>query len=178
MNIFFLADNSQDAATMHCDKHVVKMIIETAQILSTNTRLAGDPYGYKITHQNHPATVWARQTLANTMWLAHLGTALCEEYTYRYGKVHATQGLLHEFRARAVNAWDTASFDQRTYTTPPTCMPPEYRSTTEGMSGVIESYRNYYLGAKQNMLTYTGRTIPSWITDAGLGVFKNAKSNV
>ena len=100
MNIFYLDRDPVIAAQMMCDKHVVKMILESAQMLSTAHRvLDGDEYAdrrglYKLAHKNHPSTIWVRSSLENYTWLYDHMVALMEEYTYRYGKHHATERLL------------------------------------------------------------------------------------
>ena len=120
MNIFYLHENPEISAKMHCDKHVVKMIIEYAQLMSTAHRiLDGDEYEgrtkigrrirrwkhpnknventiYKASHINHPSAVWARESVANYVWLYNLFEKLCDEYTFRYGKVHSTDSLLRD----------------------------------------------------------------------------------
>ena len=90
------------AAQMMCDKHVVKMILESAQMLSTAHRvLDGDEYAdrvglYKMTHKNHPSSIWVEVLIENYDWLwAHMD-ALMKEYTYRYGKHHATERMIHD----------------------------------------------------------------------------------
>ena len=114
MNIFYLHEDPEISAKMHCDKHVVKMIIEYAQLMSTAHRiLDGDEYEgktkigrrirrwkhpnknientiYKASHINHPSAVWARTSVANYVWLYNLFEKLCDEYTFRYGKTHAS----------------------------------------------------------------------------------------
>ena len=100
MNIFYLDRDPVIAAQMMCDKHVVKMILESAQMLSTAHRvLDGDEYAdrkglYKLAHKNHPSTIWVRSSLENYTWLYDHMVALMAEYTYRYGKHHATERLL------------------------------------------------------------------------------------
>ena len=100
MNIFYLDRHPIKAAQMMCDKHVVKMILESAQMLSTAHRvLDGDEYAdevglYKMAHKNHPSTIWVRSSLENYTWLYDHMVALMVEYTYRYGKHHATERLL------------------------------------------------------------------------------------
>jgi hypothetical protein len=96
MNIFFLSLSPKEAARLHCDKHVVKMIIETAQMLySAHWMLNPEglkPTAYKIAHKNNPCSIWVRTSLTNYLWLASLGYWLCKEYNHRYGdhKVHKT----------------------------------------------------------------------------------------
>ena len=89
MNIFYLARDPEIAAQMMCDKHVVKMILESAQMLSTAHRvLDGDEYAnshglYKMAHKNHPSTIWVRSSVKNYMWLYDHMIALMNEYTHR-----------------------------------------------------------------------------------------------
>jgi hypothetical protein len=79
------------------------MILESAQLLCTALRLNGATHlaKYKKTHENHPSNVWARQTRSNYMWLYYHLEALCTEYTFRYGKIHATAALLHDLKQGA-----------------------------------------------------------------------------
>lgn len=101
MNIFVLDKDPVKAAQFHCDKHVVKMITESAQMLSTVHHMCGIPPSmdvnqiYLKAHVNHPCTIWARTTLDNYNWLVDLGIALCSEYTWHYeNKIHKTQQVL------------------------------------------------------------------------------------
>jgi len=101
MNIFILSEIPAKAAIYHCDKHVVKMILESTQMLSAaaianqapedilpKTKL-GKPY--RATHSNHPCTLWAGRTRKNYLWLYELFTNLCIEYQNRYKKIHSCQ---------------------------------------------------------------------------------------
>ena len=96
MNIFYLDHDHTTCAKYHNDKHCVKMILEYAQLLCTAHReLDGDncmhpDVLYKATHKNHPSAVWTRQCSRNYIWLYYLWRELCKEYTYRYGKEHAS----------------------------------------------------------------------------------------
>lgn len=97
MNIFWLDNDPRTCAAYHCDKHVVRMIVEYALILSTVVHQSGAADGvelYEITHQNHPCTKWARENLSNYRALLDLALACCEEYTERYGKVFKTERIL------------------------------------------------------------------------------------
>jgi len=97
MNIFVLHESPVAAAKMHCDKHCVKMVLETAQLLSTAIHMTGGEYGpYKPTHKNHPCSIWARTSKANFGWLKHLGMELCWEYSYRYGRMHKCETFIKE----------------------------------------------------------------------------------
>lgn len=91
MNLFYLDRDPVEAARMQCDKHVVKMILETAQMLSTaHVELDGKQVAYKATHKNHPSTVWVRSSAKAYRWAYEHMMALSAEYTRRYGKVHKT----------------------------------------------------------------------------------------
>ena len=121
MNIFVLDTNPVIAAQQQCDKHVVKMIVESAQMLSTAHRLLDgtemieqkyvngslparfrnkkvwkmqdnnlEQVLYRVAHAKHPCTIWTMESSCNYEWHYRHFIALCDEYTYRYGKVHAT----------------------------------------------------------------------------------------
>ncbi len=91
MNLFYLSRDPVEAAHLQCDKHVVKMILETAQMLSTaHIELDGTQVAYKATHKNHPSTVWVRSSFHAYRWAWRHLRALGEAYTERYGKVHKT----------------------------------------------------------------------------------------
>jgi hypothetical protein len=94
VNIFYLDKSPVLAAQMQVNKHVVKMILESAQLLCTSHHMCPKhdlpEKFYKKTHYNHPSAIWARESVDNYKWLCEHAMALCEEYTYRYGK---TQGM-------------------------------------------------------------------------------------
>lgn len=150
MNIFVLDLNPTLCAQAHCNKHVVKMVLETAQILSTITG-----HGYRPTHVNHPCTVWARQTTGNFQWLYDLGMALGKEYTHRYGKRHKSSYVIAE-------QWPPPKSVPKGFRTPfALAMPDEYREECP-----VQSYRNYYMGAKADILQYSRRPQPEWLVSA------------
>jgi predicted O-linked N-acetylglucosamine transferase (SPINDLY family) len=159
MNIFYLDRDPVICAQYHCNKHVVKMILETAQVLSAAHRLVDgigdeDEVLYKLTHKNHPSTVWARENESNYNWLYRLFLELCVEYTYRYDKTHATYTRLNHILKIAPNNISK----NKMFFAPPQCMPDEYKSMD-----TVKSYRAYYVGDKARMLQYKDRPIPSWI---------------
>jgi hypothetical protein len=152
MNVFFLHRDPILAAQMQHDKHVVKMILETAQILSTVCAAAGRGAGlYKPTHQSHPCVVWAGESLANFWWLYHHGLALCDEYTHRFDKVHASRDVLLMCAARTPHC----DYDAR-LVTPAQCMPDEFKMPGDP----VTAYRKYYLGRKISQSRWTRRPVP------------------
>ena len=159
MNIFFLSKHPVKAAQLQCDKHVVKMILESAQMLCTAHHVNGTSLDtdvlYKKTHVNHPSTVWCRETKANYMWLYDHFVALCDEYTHRYGKTHLTDTKFRQLLATA----PMMSCDKGTaLTKAPKCMPIEYQT-----GSLIESYRAYYYYTKRNFAKYTNRCVPAFM---------------
>lgn len=156
MNIFVLDNKPWDAARFHCDKHVVKMVLETAQLLSTAHHINGSwtPDMYKPTHVHHPCTKWVAETSFNYWWTFQLFLALCNEYSYRYDKVHKTDTKMSELlRPDGRRSHDPTDFAL--------AMPDKYK--VEG--DAVQSYRNYYLGEKAYMATWTKRNEPEWWTN-------------
>jgi hypothetical protein len=181
MNIFYLSNNPVEAAKEHCDKHVVKMVIEYAQLLSTAHRvLDGEMYLdktannrsikrwlledtredvlYKASHINHPSAVWARESNNNYNWLYCLFTATCDEYTYRYGKLHETDRKLRDVLATPPKNIEVGYFKE-----PPQCMPYLYKSDK-----AVKGYRRYYIEDKADFAKWTKRNIPEWFKNANL----------
>lgn len=163
MNIFFLDSSPSKAAKFHNDKHVVKMILETAQLLSTAHAVL-DNEGkqvegmYKPTHVNHPCVVWIRDSTVNYDWTFVLFNSLLLEYTHRYGKIHKCAGLFMDLCHRPRNILLPENAEQKNYTSVPAlAMPEEYKS-----SNPVESYRKYYMGEKRHIAKWTNREIPYW----------------
>jgi len=154
MNIFFLSFNPRIAAEHHCDKHVVKMILETAQLLYSAHPVV-PAHGYKKTHLNHPCAIWTRESLGNYQWLCQLGEALCAEYTFRYGKVHKTQSHLTWLTANPPDLPKLGITEIRQ------AMPEEFKRPNP-----VEAYRAYYLGAKMRLLRYSKRGVPDFVANA------------
>ena len=99
MNIFVTSSCPVECARNLCDRRVIKMVLESAQMLSTALREHGVDVGYKSTHKNHPSNVWARETRANWNWLYKHAMALCKEYTKRYNKIHKSQAVIESLYA-------------------------------------------------------------------------------
>ena len=160
MNIFYLDKDPEIAAQMMCDKHVVKMILESAQMLSTAHRvLDGDVYAnliglYKTAHKNHPSTVWVRSSVENYTWLYNHMVALMKEYTYRYDKHHATEKLLVSLKKPPIMLLETL---RKKFTSPPQCM-PDYCKEND----TVSAYQTYYIVEKFNIATWKKRQKPEW----------------
>ena len=180
MNIFHVDTDPKICAEQMCDKHVVKMVIETAQLLSTSHRVVdGIEYKgktksnrnikrwlhpdsemetklYKACHVNHPSTIWTRETSSNYEWLYTHFVALCDEYTHRYGKVHMTDTKLRNTLSRTPRnllQGGVTEFKQ--------CMPDYCKRKNP-----IEAYRVYYINEKKDFARWTKRNIPSWYISA------------
>jgi hypothetical protein len=151
MNIFFLDWDVKKCAQYHNDKHVVKMILETAQLLCGSHWATGSEAPYKLSHKNHPCSIWVREDLNNYLWLCELGLELCKEYTYRYGKRHKSQEIIEWCICNKPNISDVR------FTEPPKAMPDHYK-----VNDPIQSYRNYYLGDKKDFCVWRGRNTPNW----------------
>jgi len=158
MNIFYLSNDPKECAQQHLDKHVVKMILETAQLLSNaHHMLDGDQVIkpiYKLTHKNHPSAIWVRASKEHYQWLWKLLYELCKEYTHRYGKIHKVEreGLLNVLYEAPANIPNNGWLSG-----PTPAMPDEYK-----VSDIIQSYRNYYNGAKASFAKWTNRPVPEW----------------
>jgi hypothetical protein len=161
MNIFFLHMDPNICAQMHCDKHVIKLILETCQMLCAVWHIIDPEYKlykprYKLTHKNHPCTIWARSSIQNYKWLTKLGIELCKEYTYRYGKHHACESIIFEMTNKK------PCIANNGFTKPAQAMPDMYKD-----DDVVEAYRQYYFFEKQHILSWKGkirkRNIPEWI---------------
>jgi hypothetical protein len=154
MNIFFLDNDVKKCAEYHCDKHVVKMILETAQLLCGVHHVTAHDTAhvpYKLSHKNHPCSIWTRESLSNYHLLCELGLELCKEYTHRYEKRHKSQDVIEWCMVHKPNISDIG------LTEPAKAMPDEYKTNS-----VVESYRNYYVGAKLDFATWKKREKPFW----------------
>lgn len=103
MNIFVSDQNYVKSATALDDKRLVKMVLETTQMLSTAINECGGKAPYKSTHKNHPCNVWARQTTGNFEWLLNHGFSLSIEYTGRFGKIHKCANILYDIQEQRLN---------------------------------------------------------------------------
>jgi hypothetical protein len=179
MNIFYLHPDTKECAKQHLDKHVVKMILEYAQLLSTAHRLCdGTEYEgksisgrkamrwklddarednlYLASHMKHPSGIWCRQSQDNYWWLYNLWRDLMREYTFRYGKNHVAEKLIPFLSFAPSNIPETIASPM------PQCMPDQYKVPENS----IQAYHNYYIGDKQRFAVWTNRPIPKWYVDA------------
>ena len=178
MNIFYLHKDPVESAKLHCDKHVVKMIIEYAQMLSTAHRmLDGTEYIsqtlggrrikrwkhpiplwevvlYKASHINHPSAIWVRENAIQYQYMYDMFVALCDEYTYRYGKIHMTDEKL-----RALLNEIPTNMELGTWREPPQCMPDDVKTES-----TITAYHKYYAVYKKDFAKWTDRIKPQFMS--------------
>lgn len=177
MNIFYIDHDPIKAAQGMVDKHVVKMILESAQLLSTAHRLLDGTQVegtsktgrkakrwilhdgrqdvlYLATHIHHPSAVWCRQSIENYSWLVEHFFALMHEYTHRYAKKHACFGDL-SFMLQS----PPHKLKDYDWTNMPCAMADEYKISDDPLT----NYRNYYKIGKATMHKWTNRQPPEWI---------------
>lgn len=173
MNIFYLSSDVKKCAQWHVDKHIVKMPLETAQLLSTAHRVIDGTSQtitvprkktvwllpddrqtvlYAATHVNHPSAIWSRQTDANYLWLYRLFVSLLAEYTHRYGKIHGCAKLLPPLSILPRH------IPRGAFVEPPLAMPDNCKRKT-----AIESYHEYYRVHKQSFASWKHRETPEFM---------------
>lgn len=179
MNIFYLSKCPKESAVFMNNKHVVKMILETAQLLSTAHRLLDGNQTeistenkngkqrkkkiwqlddknlndslYQATHINHPSAKWVRESDKHYEWLFNHFSALLQEYTYRYEKTHKSSGLLSLLQKMPNNIECNGFVD------PPQAMPDDVKNTDS-----VTAYRNYYMIYKNHFAQWKNRDVPYW----------------
>jgi hypothetical protein len=174
MNRFILDENPKAAAEYHCDKHVVKMILEEAQMLSTAHRILDgvetvgqsksgrkakrwkldddrDDILYQATHVNHPCTQWSMYNSENYIWSVSLLRCLLDEYQHRYGKSHKCENLYPTLRflPQCIDGGYLTQFPQ--------AMPDECKHENP-----VNGYRSYYINHKARFAKWTNRDVPGW----------------
>jgi len=151
MNIFVLDKNPTIAAKQLCDKHVVKMILETAQMMCTIAHQNGySDAPYKSTHAKHPCTVWASRSKENWNWLATHGLAMSEEYTLRYGRIHKSESAIKWCSSLPIE------FSEKHLTPFAQAMPVQYKNNCP-----VTAYRAYYHGEKAHFAKWKNE-VPLW----------------
>jgi hypothetical protein len=177
MNIFVLDSSPKQAAEYHCDKHVIKMILESAQLLCTAHRVIDgeetrciqngrkqtlwihpdakmDETLYKSTHMNHGCAVWVRESAQNYYWVYELMLELNREFVRRYRKQKDHETIV---KLQGVLSQIPSNLKDIGFTIPPRCMPLEYQE-----ADVVQSYRNYYSKGKRDIASWTDTPVPFW----------------
>jgi len=183
VNIFILDKDPRIAAQLQCDKHVVKMIVESAQMLSTAHRMldgaetrrasksgktmskywelpdAREASLYKAVHMGHPCTVWTMHSDNNYLWHYEHFIALCKEYTYRYGKVHATDTKLR----KSLASIPTNIRSGYKYLMTPFPLAMQHEPQCIHHEDPVRSYKEYYQTKQSRFnMVWTKREIPEW----------------
>lgn len=158
MNIFILDLDFKKCAEYHCDKHVIKMILEGVQIICTALHLHGHTTPYRPTHKKHPCVLWVAESYENLLWTTELILALNEEYRYRWQKVkdHSSIEILRMVRDKKYINRGLTEFAQ--------AMPQQYRVPNDA----VTAYRRYYIGEKLSIATWKNRPTPDWILSASI----------
>lgn len=160
MNIFVLDEDPGIAAQMLCDKHVCKMIVETAQILSAahhyyNTKFKDKVY--KPTHMNHPCTKWVRESADNYDWTSWYLCFLMIEYHKRYQKIHKTHDIITFLYYNPVKYCG----NYKLHTQFVQAIPDKYKC-----DDAVKAYRAYYLGEKMGFAKWKLGNEPDWVKEA------------
>lgn len=137
MNIFYLNDDINTSCSLLDDKRVVKMCLETAQLLCTARNELGAKSPYKSFNPKHPCCIWAMESSRNWDWLKRYGLALCKEYSYRFNKKHKCESII---RSLVNPVKKNAGITKR-----PQCMDEIYKN-----KNAIQAYTNYYISEKIN----------------------------
>ncbi|MDZ7797484.1 MAG: pyrimidine dimer DNA glycosylase/endonuclease V [Candidatus Marinimicrobia bacterium] len=155
MNIFVLDMNIEKCARYHCDQHVVKMILESTQIVCTALNKKGFVTPYRSTHVKHPCVLWAGISFDNLQWLIMLARALNCEYKYRYrtSREHVSIRVLDEVKAMRFASSGLTEFAQ--------AMPEKYKVPGDP----VRAYRDFYIGEKLGFAKWTRRKRPVWIEE-------------
>lgn len=153
MNIFVLDKNVEKCAQYHCDQHVVKMILESVQMLCTALNKKGFATPYKSTHINHPCVLWVENSFTNYLWLKDLAIALNTEYRFRYEKDTDHKSIL------VLNDISNYSYEDHGLTEFAQAMPDKYKVP----GNAVKAYRQFYVGEKMGFAKWTRRSVPKWV---------------
>jgi hypothetical protein len=175
MNLFFLHPDPETCAKQHCDKHVVKMILELVQMLFTCHIFFGSdlpPGSYRSFNPKHPTNLWIQDSINNYIYTVTLLKYLCEEYTHRYNKIHKCQNFV-EFLTQNYPDYN----NHRSVYAPGTYISYNKIIQSMGMTPVplamfddvkvedtIIAYRNYYNVYKKRFAKWTNREVPYWFS--------------
>jgi hypothetical protein len=152
VNIFVLDRDIEDCARAHADRHVVKMVLESAQMLCTALFEHGIDAPYRPTHRRHPCTLWAGGSLSNWIWLRDLGLALNREFRFRFDKErdHASARVIRGLSPPPLPDLGLTEFAQ--------AMPGKYRVPGDA----VRAYRAFYVAEKARFARWTRRPEPDW----------------
>lgn len=153
MNIFFVDEDPKVAARCLVDRHVVKMVLESCQLLCTTFHLQGIDAPYKPTHKNHPCAIWCRESKENFDWLLEHSYELLVEYTRRYDKIHKS----HIVYRWVIENKIRLKFDKELFTRPALAMPDIYKRPNP-----VDAYREYYRVGKASLHSWKMNK-PDWI---------------
>ncbi|KAF2072347.1 hypothetical protein CYY_006342 [Polysphondylium violaceum] len=170
MNLFYLDLVAKKSARYHCNKHVVKLILEATQILygvwhviegsNEKWKIRAPENPMKLTHTNHPLSIWARTNTKTYDIVSEYCLCLLDEYTLRYGKVHSCTKHM-DFLAKEKPKNLPVS---NTCPVMPLCMPDQYKVVpTKSWQDVVDSYRAYYIGEKLHFCAYKDVDWPDWL---------------
>ena len=152
MNIFILDNDIEKCAQYHCDQHVVKMILESVQMLCTALNKKGFSTPYKSTHIKHPCVLWVEESYSNYGWLKNLAAALNTEYRFRFERDADHKSIL------VLEELSDYSYDDRGLTEFAQAMPDKYKVPGDA----VEAYRQFYVGEKLKFAKWTKRSPPQW----------------
>jgi len=155
MNLFILDYDHAYNALCHVDRHIVKMPVETAQQLSTALHIHGISGPYKPAYTKHPCTQWVASSQQAYWWAVCYGRALCQEYTYRYGRIHKCEAIINQC---ALHIDQLPDMDMPPHAQ---AMPDQYKH-----QDAVHAYRSYYCGAKQHLARWTNRPQPNWFVQS------------
>ena len=153
MNIFILDNEIEKCAQYHCDQHVVKMILESVQMLCTALNRKGFTTPYKSTHIKHPCVLWVEESFENFTWLQNLAIALNTEYRFRFERDSDHKSIF------VLNEISNYNYDSRGLTEFAQAMPDKYKIP----GNAVKAYKQFYLGEKMKFAKWTKRHSPKWI---------------
>jgi hypothetical protein len=175
MNLFFLDIDPKKCAEYHCDKHVVKMLLEIVQMLYTAHHILGSqnlPENcYKKVHVRHPTCIWIRENKNNYTFATTVASFLAQEYTFRYNKIHKCEEHVLWLHNNFPNFNGIADYSETVTLSSnkilqsnglsqvPLAMPFDCK-----LKDTIQSYRKYYLVYKKRFARWTNREVPIWFS--------------
>jgi hypothetical protein len=188
MNLFFLHIDPKTCAQQHCDKHVVKMILELVQMMYTTHNVLKTPnlleakeqgiITYRSFNPKHPTCLWIRECEANYRYAGNVAKFLCEEYTFRYGKIHTCQthvdwliaNVPTNFQIVHYNPETVMSYNKEFQALGNTPVPLAMYDDVK-YPDTFKSYRMYYIVHKRRFAKWKSRPVPWWYTSGNYTLF-------